>query len=106
MSRIAQLAGSKAELYYRQIYFPVARNHWVLVEMKPHPDAVIKVKIPALIIPIKYGSFILAEILFKYKYIHVDNKKKITEFCDFVYKLNANLDLRMNSHHYDYFHFY
>ena len=48
ISRIAQLVGSKAELYYRQIYFPVARNHWVLVEMKPHPDAVIKVEISIL----------------------------------------------------------
>ena len=45
MSRIVQLIGSKAELYYRQIYFPVARNHWVLVEMKPPPDAVIKVRL-------------------------------------------------------------
>ena len=25
------------------IYFPIARNHWVLIEMIPHPEALIKV---------------------------------------------------------------
>ena len=43
MSRVVQLVGSEAKLFYRQISFPVARNHWVIVDMKPHPDAVMKV---------------------------------------------------------------
>ena len=43
MSRIAQLVGKKVQLYYRQIYFPVGRNHWVIIEMLPHPEALIKV---------------------------------------------------------------
>ena len=37
MSRIAQQIGRQVELYYRQIVFPVAKNHWVLIEMTPHP---------------------------------------------------------------------
>ena len=43
MSRISQQIGRKVQLFYRQIFFPVARNHWVLVEMIPPPDALIKV---------------------------------------------------------------
>ena len=44
MSRITQQVGARVQLYYRQIYFPVERNHWVLIEMIPHPQALIKVK--------------------------------------------------------------
>ena len=43
MSRVAQQVGSKVELHYRQIWFPVAEKHWVLIEMIPHPEALIKV---------------------------------------------------------------
>ena len=43
MSRVAQQVGRIVQLFYRQIYFPVARNHWVLIEMIPHPEALIKV---------------------------------------------------------------
>ena len=49
MSRIAQQVGNRVELYYRQIFFPVANGHWVLIEMTSHPDAVIKVRIRFLI---------------------------------------------------------
>ena len=45
MSRISQVVGNKVELYYRQIFFPVSKNHWVLIEMIPHPEALIKVYI-------------------------------------------------------------
>ena len=44
MSRVAQQVGRRVQLFYRQIYFPVARNHWVLIEMIPHPEALIKVR--------------------------------------------------------------
>ena len=43
MSRITQQVGSKVKLYYRQIFFPVSDDHLVLIEMIPHPDALIKV---------------------------------------------------------------
>ena len=43
MSRVVQQVGRRVQLFYRQIYFPVARNHWVLIEMIPHPEALIKV---------------------------------------------------------------
>ena len=43
MSRVAQNVGSEAELYHRQIYRPFAENHWLLVQMTPHPEALIKV---------------------------------------------------------------
>ena len=58
MSRIAQQIGRHVQLYHRQIVFPVAKNHWVLVEMTPHPEALIKVRLMQKLIINQCGDIV------------------------------------------------